>query len=87
MDRLLPFSLRSASKLFTALTDAVQWLIKERGVEFCIHYLDDYLFVEAPHVEAHALTTATQALSTLRIPTAPDKVEGSATTLVLLSIE
>lgn len=87
MDTRLPFGLRSAPKLFTALADAVQWLIKDRGVEFCIHYLDEYVFVEAPQVEAHALTTVTQVLSDLGIPIAPDMVEGPATTLVFSGIE
>lgn len=62
-------------------------VIKGRGVEFCIHYLDDYIFVEALQVEAHALTTATQVLSDLGIPIAPDMVEGPATTLVFPGIE
>ena len=50
MDTRLPFRLRSAPKIFTALADIVQWLIIDRGVDFCIHYLDDYLFVESPSV-------------------------------------
>lgn len=87
LDTRLPFGLRSAPKLFTALADAVQWLIRDKGVEFCIHYLDDYLFVETPQVEARALSIATQVLSDLGIPMAPEKVEGPATTLVFLGIE
>lgn len=42
----LPFGLRSAPKLFTALADAAQWLIQSRSVDCCLHYLDDYFFVE-----------------------------------------
>ena len=87
MDTRLPFGLRSAPKLFTALADAVQWLIKEKGVDFCIHYLDDYLFIEPPDVHAEALVAATQTLAELGIPMAPDKVEGPVTCLTFLGIE
>ena len=39
----LPFRLRSAPKIFTALADAAECIARRRGVQFCIHYLDDYL--------------------------------------------
>ncbi len=81
MDTRLPFGLWSAPKLLTALADAVQWLIKEKGVGFCIHYLDDYLFIEPPGAHAEALAAATQTLAELGIPMAPDKVEGPVTCL------
>ena len=87
VDTRLPFGLRSAPKLFTALADAAQWLIQSRGVDCCLHYLDDYFFVESPHVTASALTTATQTLSELGIPLAPDKVQGPTTCLTFLGIE
>ena len=32
MDITLPFGLRSAPKIFTALTDAVEWIVKEKGI-------------------------------------------------------
>ena len=87
IDTRLPFGLRSAPKLFTALADAVQWLIKSRGVDFCIHYLDDYFFVEPPQAPTLALDTAMQVLSDLGIPVAPEKVDGPATSLTFLGIE
>ena len=31
VDTTLPFGLRSAPKIFTALTDAVEWTVKRRG--------------------------------------------------------
>ena len=87
VDTHLPFGLRSAPKLFTALADVVQWLIKGKVVDFCIYYLDNFFFVEHLQAVAQALTMATQTLSDLGIRMAPDKVEGPATTLVLLGIE
>lgn len=39
----LPFGLRSAPKIFTAVADAVEWIARSEGVHFVIHYLDDFL--------------------------------------------
>ena len=38
VDTRLPFGLRSAPKIFTALADAAQWLICQHGVLHCLHY-------------------------------------------------
>lgn len=43
IDKVLPFGLCSAPIIFTALADALQWLIKQEGVDFLEHYLDDYV--------------------------------------------
>ena len=32
IDKALPFGLRSASKIFSALTDAMMWLLQEKGI-------------------------------------------------------
>ena len=45
VDSALPFGLRSAPKIFSALADALEWLIRYEGVESVMHYLDDYLLV------------------------------------------
>ena len=39
MDKALPFGLRSAPKLFSALADALKWIIRATGVDWCIHYM------------------------------------------------
>ncbi len=44
----MPFGLRSAPKIFTAVADAVQWIEEQEGVKFVIHYLNDYLVVGSP---------------------------------------
>ena len=87
VDTRLPFGLWSAPKLFTALADAAQWLIREAGVECVIHYLDDYLFAELPQEITKALGIAVRTLSGLGIPLAPEKVEGPSTQVTFLGIE
>ena len=36
VDKMLPFGLRSAPKIFTA--DALEWCIREQGISFVAHY-------------------------------------------------
>ena len=47
MDLMLPFGLRSAPKIFTAVVDVVEWITRGKGAEFVIHYLDDFLVMGA----------------------------------------
>ena len=41
VDRSLPFGLRSALKIFTAVADAMAWALFSRRIHFILHYLDD----------------------------------------------
>ena len=43
IDTALPFSLRSAPKIFTALADTLQWIAERFAVSNLWHYLDDYI--------------------------------------------
>ena len=45
VDRTLPFGLRSAPKIFTAVADCPAWSLHYEEVEFGIHYLDDFLLM------------------------------------------
>ena len=42
VDSALPFGLCSASKIFNALADALEWLIRQEGVDSVLH---DFLIV------------------------------------------
>ena len=89
VDTALPFGLRSAPKIFTAIADAVEWIAREEGVQFVIHYLDDFLVLGAP--DTNECETAVQKLldvfSRLGLPVATDKLEGPTTRLVFLGFE
>ena len=41
VDAALPFGLRSAPKMFTAVADACEWILGQRGLPRVRHYLDD----------------------------------------------
>ena len=55
VDTVLPFGLRSAPKIFTALADALEWMIRRQGVPTVLHYLDDFLIVGQPNADQCAV--------------------------------
>ncbi len=78
VDRCLPFGLRSAPKIFTAVADSFTWALYCQGVRYVMHYLDDFLLVGPPGT-SEASAAADLAASTLRnlgVPIAPEKTEG-----------
>ena len=78
VDTVLPFRLRSAPKIFTAVVDAVEGIARRKGVKFVVHYLDDYLIIGAPHSEecGQSLAILLSTFSWLGFPIATDKLEG-----------
>ena len=47
VDRMLPFGLCSAPKIFSAVADGLQWILTQRGITNLLHYLDDFIFMAA----------------------------------------
>lgn len=88
IDTVLPFGLRSAPKIFSAVADAAQWVLVNKGIPKVLHYLDDYALVAKDKREAeqrkHILTSTFGALG---IPLEPSKMEGPETCLTFLGIE
>lgn len=90
VDLTLPFGLRSAPFIFTAIADLVEWiLVHNYGVEFLRHYLDDFLTLGPPAspVCQNNLSTCVQLCERLGLPLHPGKLEGPATCLTILGIE
>ena len=88
-DKGLPFGLRSAPKIFSALTDAMMWALHDRGVKAALHYLDDFLVLGPPDQPdcGQALATTLALCSELGFPVPSEKTEGPSTTLTFLGIE
>ena len=42
---MLPFGLRSTSKIFCAISDRLEWVLHQRGVVHLVKYIDDFLVV------------------------------------------
>ena len=89
VDAMLPFGLRSAPKIFTAVADALEWCIRQRGVEDIDHYLDDFIIMAPPasHQCGQALATLEEECAALGVPLAPEKKEGPSTNLTFLGIQ
>ena len=89
IDKVLPFGLRTAPLLFTALVDALEWVIRKRGVNWVFHYVDDFIFVGSPTSSqcSVAMAAAMQVCTELGIPIESEKNEGPATTLSVLVIK
>ena len=51
VDTVLPFGLRSAPKIFNAITAALHWIAIQRGVSYLDHFLDDFLTAAATEQE------------------------------------
>ena len=88
-DTRLPFGLRSAPKIFSAVADALQWSFQRRGVSWVAHYLDDFITVGSPG-SPECQTNLGIMLATcqrLGVPVAQKKCAGPATVLVFLGFE
>ena len=85
MDAALPFGLRSAPKIFTALTDALEWMVQQHGAQYMWHYLNDLFNCgAASSQECHLLLV--DICSFTGVPLAEEKVECPEDCLMFLGI-
>ena len=88
IDCQLPFGLASAPAIFSAIAEALEWVLVHRGIRGVIHYLDDFLLLGSPGsgecARSLALTRAT--CWELGVPLAEDKIEGPTPSLTFLGI-
>ena len=89
VDAALPFGLRSAPKIFTAVADALEWIFHTQGVENVWHYLDDFITVGPPgSSECQAnISTMVELCKRLGVPLAEEKLVDACTCLTFLGIE
>ena len=85
LDKVLPFGLRSAPIIFTAVADALEWIVRCQGVPYISHYVDDFILVGKPHSSdyANSLATMLRTCASLGVPIAPEKCEGPAKLLTV----
>ena len=89
VDKVLPFGLRSAPIIFSAVADALQWIIESKGAEPVGHYLDDFITIGRPESDAcqHNLDTIKHSCAHVGFPLEEDKSEGPTTCIVFLGME
>ena len=85
----LPFGLRSAPIIFTAIADAIEWFARCNGVSNIFHYLDDYIIIGNPQSKQceSDLQSFQSILQWLKVPVAREKLEGPSTWLTFLGIK
>ena len=87
-DRALPSGLRSALKIFSAVADALHWILVQKGVNNLLHYLDDFIFVAESLDEAKKnMQILVTTFASLGVPLETSKLEGPARCLTFLGIE
>ena len=89
VDKCLPFGLRSAPLIFSAIADALAWIMRGRGVSFTEHYIDDFITLGGPRSEEckanqHLMLETCEVMG---VPIENEKSEGPSTSLVFLGIE
>ena len=86
VDTCLPFGLRSALFFFNQFADALEWILRNYGLHWPIHYLDDYFHAESSLCGEH-LQCFLEICKLLGFPVAMDNVEGPAIVLIFLGLE
>jgi len=88
MDQMLPFGLRSAPMIFSAVADAAQWALMRCGIAHSLHYLDDFILVSTSAASAeHQKHLLVSQFDSLGIPIEPTKLEGPTQCFTFLGIE
>ena len=72
----------------SAVVEALEWILSQRGVQGVLHYLDDFLLLGAPDsLECtHGLATTIAICEELGVPLAEENIEGPVTSLTFLGI-
>ena len=89
IDTVLPFGVRSALKIFCALSDALEWALNRQQVNHVVKYIDDFLIVGPPRSDqcARDLVTTIETCEELGLPLSLEKREGPTTLIEFLGIE
>lgn len=89
IDQVLPFGLRSAPLIFSAVADALLWIMLRQGVSWAIQCIDDFLTIGKPGTDEclFNVTTMQRICEEAGLPMEPSKSIGPATSLVYLGIK
>lgn len=89
VDTTLPFGLRSAPLIFSAVADAMAWIMQQKGVSWVAHYLDDFVTTGDPEGDECGRNADIMhgICEQLGMPVEPEKDEGPATVISFLGLE
>ena len=88
VDLYLPFGLRSAPSLFSLLSDALEWILKNKyGIKHVIHILDDFFLVEPSKLQCLSrFSTLLRTFMSVRAPVVASKTLGPSQVLEFMGI-
>ncbi len=89
VDGALPFGLRSAPLLFTALGDTVEWVATQKGATWLRHYIDNFVTVGKAGTDecARFMDAFKVVCRILGMPLDEKKEEGPAMVITFLDME
>ena len=89
VDATLPFGLRSAPLIFSALADALEWVVRQAGVSYIFRYVNDFMIIGPPASPQFefGLLPLRQASQNHGLMLEEDKTEGPSIRLTVLGIE
>ena len=88
IDKMLPFGLRYAPIIFSAIADVLQWIFINNGISTPLHYLDDFILVADSKQQAEKQKqTLVSTCERLGISPELSKLESPSTCLTFLGIE
>ena len=89
VDTALPFGLRSATLIFSALADALLWIMRKNRATNTDNYIDDFITAGAPntHECAQNAVIMYETCDELGLQAEPEKDEGPATIISFLGLE
>ena len=89
VDMQVPFGLRSAPKIFTAMADSLEWTAKRRGIGLIEHYPDDFILMGGPDDDSceRGLESLIATCVELGVPLAGHKQEGMCTWLTFWALK
>ena len=73
VDGTYPLDLSSASKIFNAVADVLEWLVSKEGADYIFHYVSERLCSAGPQACLYSLHTLKQICQLLGIPLAVDQ--------------
>lgn len=76
IDLMLPFGLKSSPALWEVYATLLEWILHHRGVEFVVHYVDDFVFAGRKGTGqcAQYIRVALDTFKELGIPVSADKL-------------
>ena len=93
-DKVLPFGLRSAPYIFNQLSDAIEWILRNKcSISFVSHILDGFFIVEPPCATSPPdslcrarLSSVILTFKNLNIPISAAKTEGPSDIIQFMGI-